>query len=53
MVKISDSELYKIVDIQTRQQIGELYKDRRRAQRRADKLDLRYGAVRFIVIRIK
>lgn len=39
---------YQVIDIQTKQVIGE-YSTRRRASNRADKLDLAYGAIRYIV----
>lgn len=40
---------YKIIDIQTGRQVGKNYTQRSRAYRRADKLDLEYGAVRYVV----
>ncbi len=41
----------KIIDLHTGQQIGKdyTYKNRNRARRRADKLDLEYGAYRYAV----
>lgn len=46
-----ENTIYKIIDSKTGQQVGKDYtwKDRNRARSRADKLDLRYGAVRYIV----
>ncbi len=41
--------MYAIFDTHTNTQIGRPYRDRRRAWRRADRLDARYGAVRYIV----
>lgn len=40
---------YVIIDTHTQQQIGSTYASRIRAQRRADALDLAYGAVRYFV----
>lgn len=40
---------YTIIDIQTKSQVGKVYNDRNRARKQADRLDLKYGAVRFIV----
>ena len=39
---------YQVIDIQTKQVMG-IYKTRNRASNRADKLDLAYGAIRYIV----
>jgi len=41
--------MYRIIDIQTQRQVGGLYQTRQRAQRRADRLDLEYGAIRYSV----
>ncbi len=41
--------MYAIFDLQTGLQVSKPYRDRRRAWRRADRLDARYGAVRYIV----
>lgn len=41
--------LFKIVDIKTGKQVGKPYATRIRALHRADKLDLEYGAVRYVV----
>lgn len=40
---------YTIIDIQTKTQVGKVYNDRNRARKQADRLDLKYGAVRYIV----
>lgn len=40
---------YQIIDIQTKQPVGKPYPTLRAARRRADKLDLEYGAIRYIV----
>jgi hypothetical protein len=40
---------YTIVDIQTKETVGKVYNDRNRARKQADRLDLKYGAVRYIV----
>lgn len=40
---------YTIIDIQTRAQVGKVYNDRSRARKQADRLDMKYGAVRYIV----
>lgn len=39
---------YQVIDNKTKQIVGE-YKSRKRASNRADKLDLEYGAYRYIV----
>lgn len=39
---------YQIIDNQTKEIIG-TYKTRKRATTRADKLDIKYGAIRYIV----
>ncbi len=39
---------YQVVDIQTKQVVG-TYGNRKAASRRADKLDLAYGAIRYVV----
>jgi len=44
---------FRIVDSKTGHQIGSNYTNRHRAQSRADKLDLKYGSVRYYVERIK
>ena len=44
--------MYVIKDIKTGQQVGKPYQDAKRARRRADKLDLQYGAIRYRVVRI-
>ena len=45
---------YKIIDLKTRQQIGTNYKgsQRRKARNRAEKLNLEYGAHRYIAVPI-
>jgi hypothetical protein len=40
---------YTIVDIQTKTQVGKVYNDRNRARKQADRLDMKYGAVRYVV----
>lgn len=40
---------YTIIDIQTKSQVGKVYNDRNCARKQADRLDLKYGAVRYIV----
>ncbi len=40
---------YTIIDIQTKTQVGKVYNDRNRARKQADRLDMKYGAIRFIV----
>lgn len=40
---------YQIIDNQTKQVIGAAHKTRKSAQHKADRLDHRYGAIRFIV----
>ncbi|MBD4207880.1 hypothetical protein [Staphylococcus aureus] len=40
---------YQIIDIKTGTQVGATYSDRKRASARANKLDLAYGAVRYVV----
>ena len=40
---------YIIIDNKTNTQVGGIYTVRSRASKRADKLDLMYGAVRYIV----
>lgn len=40
--------MYQVIDIQTKAIIG-TYKTRQSASNRANKLDLQYGAVRYIV----
>jgi len=48
---VLDKATYKIIDLKTQQQVGKNYKgtQRNRARARADKLDLEYGAYRYIV----
>ena len=40
---------YEVVDIQTKAQVGKVYNDRNRARKQADRLDMKYGAVRYVV----
>lgn len=40
---------FSIVDIQTKAVVGKPYNDRVRARNQANKLDLKYGAIRFVV----
>lgn len=41
--------MYIIVDIQTKQQIGKSYTNINVARRKANKLDLTYGSIRYVV----
>jgi hypothetical protein len=41
--------MYMVIDLQTGFQVGRPCKSRRAAQRRADRLDQQYGAVRYAV----
>lgn len=41
--------MYEIIDIQTKARVGGLIKSRSTASRKADRLDLEYGAIRYIV----
>jgi hypothetical protein len=41
--------MYLIIDVKTNRPVGKPYQSIRRAYARADKLDLIYGAVRYIV----
>ena len=43
-------KIVKIIDLRTRQQVGKdyTYKNRNKARARADKLDLDYGAYRYV-----
>jgi hypothetical protein len=43
-----DETTYQVIDIQTKAVVG-TYKTRAAASRRADKLDMAYGAVRYTV----
>lgn len=47
--KAPENRVYIIVDTKTKKQVGKDYTDRQRASTRADKLDLEYGAVRYVV----
>lgn len=40
---------YEVIDAQTKQRVGSLYKTRDGAMRAADRLDAAYGAVRYVV----
>ena len=40
---------YTIIDIQTKAQVGKVYSDRSRARKQADRLDMKYGAIRYVV----
>ena len=42
--------MYKIYDTHDRVYLPRTYKTRSQASKRADKLDLEYGAVRFVVV---
>jgi hypothetical protein len=41
---------YRILDLQTRQYLRGIHKTRKQAQRRADRKDLEYGAIRYVVM---
>lgn len=43
---------YIVVDTQTRAVVGKPYSDRNRARTRADKLDMTYGAHRYVAMPI-
>lgn len=43
---------YIIWDTKAKQQVGGVYFDRHKAGRRADKLDMAYGAIRYVVKRL-
>lgn len=45
--------MYEIIDIQTKRRVGTTYESRQRAQRRADRLDMEYGAVRYVVYNVE
>lgn len=40
---------YTIIDIQTKTQVGKVYNDRNLARKQADRLDMKYGAIRYAV----
>ena len=40
---------YIVIDIQTKAQVGKVYTKRVTASNAADRLDMKYGAVRYIV----
>lgn len=40
---------YTIIDVQTKATVGKVYNDRARAAKQANRLDMKYGAVRYIV----
>jgi hypothetical protein len=46
---ISTIPRYQIFDSKEKKFVSALYKDRKRARSRADKLDLEYGAIRYQV----
>ena len=41
--------MYRVIDTRTQRPVGKPYKSASRARNRRDKLDLQYGAVRYIV----
>jgi hypothetical protein len=45
--------MFKIIDIKTQKQVGKPYADRKRARTRANKLDLEYGAIRYVVKQVE
>lgn len=47
--KAPENRVYIIVDSKTKKQVGKEYTARKPADRRANKLDLAYGAVRYVV----
>lgn len=40
---------YVIIDIQTKAQVGKVYTERKRASAQANRLDMKYGAIRYVV----
>lgn len=38
-----------IIDTKTKQQVGKTYQDAKQARRQRDRLDMAYGAVRYVV----
>ncbi len=44
----TNTKTYQVIDIQTKKVMG-TYTSRAAASRRADKLDLAYGAIRYVV----
>ena len=46
--KRKEKEMYSVIDIRTGEIVGS-YKSRKVASRKADKLDMEYGAVRYVV----
>lgn len=44
--------MFKIIDSKTGKQVGGLYKEGSRARQQRDKLDLKYGAIRYRVVRV-
>lgn len=44
--------IYQVIDTQTKYIMG-TYSTKRRATRKADKLDLEYGAIRYTVIAVQ
>lgn len=47
--KFNQSEMFIIIDRQTGLQVGKPYKSKQRVRARRDKLDLIYGAYRYVV----
>ncbi len=46
--KRKEKKMYSVIDIRTGEIVGS-YKSRKVASRKADKLDMEYGAVRYVV----
>jgi hypothetical protein len=46
--KRKEKKMYSVIDIRTGEIVGS-YKSRKLADRKADKLDMEYGAVRYVV----
>ncbi|WP_391558967.1 hypothetical protein [Robertmurraya sp.] len=40
---------YVIIDIQTKTTVGKVYTERKRASAQANRLDMKYGAIRYVV----
>ncbi|WP_391560677.1 hypothetical protein [Robertmurraya sp.] len=40
---------YVIIDIQTKAQVGKVYTERKRASAQANRPDMKYGAIRYVV----
>ncbi|KAK46371.1 hypothetical protein BG58_11140 [Caballeronia jiangsuensis] len=49
----SEISMYEVIDCKTGKRVGKPYATRVAASRRADKLDLEYGAIRYNVRRVE